>query len=53
MLIVGQRVEIIDYKNATVFAVHDFGMYGSIYELTYDDGGSGYWPEECLIVITH
>ena len=50
---IGDRVKRIENRTvvgAVVTAVEN-GPDGWIYEIDYDEGGSGWWPEECLAEI--
>lgn len=47
---VGDRVDRIEDREvtgATVLSVQEHGESVS-YELQYDEGGSGWWPEDCI-----
>lgn len=47
---VGDRVDRIEDREvtgATVLNIHISGDLVS-YEIQYDEGGSGWWPENCL-----
>jgi len=41
------RVEDREITGATVLTVQEVGNQIS-YEIQYDEGGSGWWPESCL-----
>jgi hypothetical protein len=47
---VGDRVRRIENREvtaATVLSVQESGDRVSV-EISYDEGGSGWWPEDCL-----
>lgn len=41
------RIEDREVTGATVLAVQESDN-GDVYELQYDEGGSGWWPENCI-----
>ena len=41
------RIEDREVTGATITAVQEHGEQTS-YEIQYDEGGSGWWPESCL-----
>ena len=49
---VNQRVRRIENRDVTAATVITVGEYnewdGYSYEISYDEGGSGWWPENCL-----
>jgi hypothetical protein len=50
---VGDRVERIEDREvtgATVISIQDDNNQVT-YEIEYDEGGSGWWPESCLKLI--
>lgn len=48
---IGQRVNRIEDRaitGATVITIQDETGGGVFYEIAYDEGGSGWWPEDSL-----
>ena len=48
---IGQRVDRIQDKlprGAVIIDIFEFEGRITNYELAYDEGGSGWWPEDCI-----
>jgi hypothetical protein len=48
---IGDRVDRIEDRpitGATIIAIQNSTLFGVSYELEYDEGGTGWWPEDCL-----
>lgn len=51
---VGDRVERIqdnEPKGAVIIAIQESPIFQTNYELRYDEGGSGWWVEDCIKLI--
>lgn len=42
------RIENRDITGGTVITIQDSDKEQVVYEIQYDEGGSGWWPESCL-----
>lgn len=51
---VGDRVNRIEDREVTgaVVITVSTSSFGNIYEIQYDEGGSGWWPESALAAAT-
>jgi hypothetical protein len=50
---VGDRVERIENREivgATILSIQQINETETIVELQYDEGGSGWWPINCIVV---
>lgn len=48
---IGDRVDRIEDRpvtSATIIALSESEYFGTSYELQYDEGGTGWWPENAL-----
>jgi len=51
---IGDRVDRIEDRpvtGATIIAIQESEHFGTSYELEYDEGGTGWWPENTIKAI--